>query len=45
MDRTALSGQRARGRGELAARFQGLYRFLLNKWWFDELYDAIFVKQ
>jgi NADH-quinone oxidoreductase subunit L len=30
--------------GELAARFQGLYRFLLNKWWFDELYDAIFVK-
>jgi NADH-quinone oxidoreductase subunit L len=30
--------------GQLAARFQGLYRFLLNKWYFDELYDAIFVK-
>jgi NADH-quinone oxidoreductase subunit L len=29
---------------ELAARFQGLYRFLLNKWWFDELYDALFVR-
>ncbi|PIW29119.1 MAG: NADH-quinone oxidoreductase subunit L [Rhodospirillales bacterium CG15_BIG_FIL_POST_REV_8_21_14_020_66_15] len=30
--------------GALAARFQGLYRFLLNKWYFDELYDKIFVK-
>ena len=29
--------------GRLAARFQGLYRFLLNKWYFDELYDRIFV--
>ncbi|MCC7253875.1 proton-conducting transporter membrane subunit, partial [Hyphomicrobium sp.] len=29
---------------ELATRFQGLYRFLLNKWWFDELYDALFVR-
>jgi NADH-quinone oxidoreductase subunit L len=29
---------------ELAARFAGLYRFLLNKWWFDELYDRIFVR-
>jgi NADH-quinone oxidoreductase subunit L len=24
--------------------FRGLYRFLLNKWYFDELYNAIFVK-
>ncbi len=23
---------------------QGLYRFLLNKWYFDELYDALFVR-
>ncbi len=23
----------------------GLYRFLLNKWYFDELYDRIFVKR
>jgi NADH-quinone oxidoreductase subunit L len=30
--------------GRLAARFAGLYRFLLNKWYFDELYDAIFVR-
>ncbi len=29
---------------KLAASFGGLYRFLLNKWYFDELYDAIFVK-
>jgi NADH-quinone oxidoreductase subunit L len=27
-----------------ALRFGFLYRFLLNKWYFDELYDAIFVK-
>jgi NADH-quinone oxidoreductase subunit L len=30
--------------GQLAARFEGLYRFLLNKWWFDELYDRLFVR-
>jgi len=30
--------------GELAARWQRLYRFLLNKWYFDELYDAIFTR-
>jgi NADH-quinone oxidoreductase subunit L len=28
----------------LAARFGGLYRFLLNKWYFDELYEAVFVR-
>ena len=28
----------------IADRFQELYRFLLNKWYFDELYDAIFVR-
>ncbi len=28
----------------LAARFGFVYRFLLNKWYFDELYDAIFVQ-
>ncbi len=28
----------------LAARFRGLYQFLLNKWYFDELYDALFVR-
>jgi NADH-quinone oxidoreductase subunit L len=29
---------------QLAARFRGVYLFLLNKWYFDELYDAIFVQ-
>jgi len=28
----------------LAERNPGLYRFLLNKWYFDELYDRIFVR-
>ncbi len=28
----------------LAATNAGLYRFLLNKWYFDELYDRIFVR-
>lgn len=30
--------------GKLAETFGGLYRFLLNKWYFDELYDRIFVR-
>jgi NADH-quinone oxidoreductase subunit L len=29
---------------ELARRNQMLYQFLLNKWYFDELYDLIFVR-
>jgi NADH-quinone oxidoreductase subunit L len=28
----------------LAQSFGGIYRFLLNKWYFDELYNAIFVR-
>ena len=28
----------------LAARFRALYLFLLNKWYFDELYDWLFVR-
>ncbi|MEX2454331.1 MAG: NADH-quinone oxidoreductase subunit L [Rhodospirillaceae bacterium] len=28
----------------IAARFSGIYRFLLNKWYFDELYDFLFVR-
>jgi NADH-quinone oxidoreductase subunit L len=28
----------------LAAEFPGIYQFLLNKWYFDELYDRIFVR-
>ena len=30
--------------GEIAKRHEFLYRFLLNKWYFDELYDTIFVR-
>ena len=29
---------------ELARQHDLLYRFLLNKWYFDELYDFIFVR-
>ncbi|RAZ88291.1 NADH-quinone oxidoreductase subunit L [Mesorhizobium hawassense] len=29
---------------ELAAHHRGLYAFLLNKWYFDELYDFLFVQ-
>jgi NADH-quinone oxidoreductase subunit L len=28
---------------QLAAQHRGLYQFLLNKWYFDELYDFLFV--
>ncbi|MCR6634883.1 NADH-quinone oxidoreductase subunit L [Devosia sp.] len=30
--------------GKLAATNPGLYQFLLNKWYFDELYNTIFVR-
>jgi NADH-quinone oxidoreductase subunit L len=30
--------------GKLAAANPGLYQFLLNKWYFDELYNTIFVR-
>ncbi|MBC8355629.1 MAG: NADH-quinone oxidoreductase subunit L [Planctomycetes bacterium] len=29
---------------EVRSQFQAIYRFLLNKWWFDELYDRIFIR-
>ncbi|SFI70786.1 NADH-quinone oxidoreductase subunit L [Aerobium aerolatum] len=29
---------------QLAAQHRGLYQFLLNKWYFDELYDFLFVR-
>ncbi|MCB9993867.1 MAG: NADH-quinone oxidoreductase subunit L [Hyphomicrobiaceae bacterium] len=29
---------------QLASDFNTIYKFLLNKWYFDELYDLIFVK-
>ena len=30
--------------GEIARRHPALYQFLLNKWYFDELYDLLFVR-
>ena len=30
--------------GKLAAANPALYKFLLNKWYFDELYDFLFVR-
>ena len=30
--------------GKVAAKLRGLYLFLLNKWYFDELYHFLFVK-
>ena len=30
--------------GKLAMAFPGVYQFLLNKWYFDELYDWLFVR-
>jgi NADH-quinone oxidoreductase subunit L len=30
--------------GKLAAANPALYQFLLNKWYFDEVYDLIFVR-
>ncbi len=30
--------------GKLATTFRGVYLFLLNKWYFDELYDFLFVR-
>jgi NADH-quinone oxidoreductase subunit L len=29
---------------KIAASFAGLYRLLLNKYWIDELYDAVLVR-
>ncbi len=29
---------------KISAKFPLLYRFLLNKWYFDEIYDVLFVK-
>ncbi len=35
---TRLSAARA------AERFGGVYKFLVHKWYFDELYGAVFVR-
>ncbi len=30
--------------GEARQKFSSVHRFLVNKWWFDELYDVLFVR-
>ena len=40
---TCISVRRKRRR-YLAEQHRGLYQFLLNKWYFDELYDFLFVR-
>ena len=30
--------------GQIAKAFQGIYQFLLNKWYFDEIYNYLFVR-
>jgi NADH-quinone oxidoreductase subunit L len=40
---TVLYGWRLAEPAEVAQQFRPLYLFLLNKWYFDELYHAIFV--
>jgi NADH-quinone oxidoreductase subunit L len=41
---TAMYGLGYLDPAEVRAQFQLVYRFLLNKWWFDELYDLIFIR-
>ena len=44
LTRTPSASNRSALPQRLARRFHGLYLFLLNKWYFDELYDLIFVR-
>ncbi|MEX2187528.1 MAG: NADH-quinone oxidoreductase subunit L [Pirellulales bacterium] len=41
---TIFYGWRYLDPAEVRSQFSRTYRFLWNKWWFDELYDALFVK-
>ncbi|MHB9044508.1 MAG: NADH-quinone oxidoreductase subunit L [Pirellulales bacterium] len=41
---TALYGLRLLDPEQIRRRVNPLYRFLLRKWWFDELYWAVFVR-
>jgi NADH-quinone oxidoreductase subunit L len=41
---TLFYGVRKLDADEARRTFAGVYRFLLNKWWFDELYQVLFVK-
>ena len=41
---SALMSRRPDLPGKIARDFSGLHKFLLNKWYFDELYGLIFVR-
>ena len=41
---TLFYGLRKLDAAEAQRTFSPLHRFLLNKWWFDELYDFVFVR-
>jgi NADH-quinone oxidoreductase subunit L len=41
---TVFYGWRKLDPRDVRNQFGGLYRFLRNKWWFDELYNALFVQ-
>ena len=41
---TMFYGLRLLDPEEVRNQFRAIHRFLLNKWWFDELYDALFVR-
>lgn len=41
---TVMYGLRRLNADDVRRQFPGVYRFLINKWWFDELYDAILIR-
>lgn len=41
---TVMYGLRRLNAEEARRQFQPVYRLLVNKWWFDELYDWLFVR-
>jgi NADH-quinone oxidoreductase subunit L len=41
---TLMYGMRRLNAEEARRQFQPVYRLLINKWWFDELYDWVFVR-
>ncbi|MBI1899684.1 MAG: NADH-quinone oxidoreductase subunit L [Planctomycetia bacterium] len=41
---TVLYGWRMLSAEDVRRQFAPIYRLLWNKWWFDELYDALFVR-
>ena len=41
---TAFYGVRILDAEDVRRQFRIIYEFLLNKWWFDELYDRIFMR-